>query len=546
MKAITLHLLLIFCITISSAQELKHATSNWEFSSDEKLTWSSDFPHTKGHYWLRTKVTIHQAGSPQIPYGVGVSMLASTKVYWDGKLIGKNGEIGKSKKTEEVGKMMSIHLVPNKELDAGEHEITVEFSNFNSNKFRIYAADLYNYDETLQNPIILTAYVHIYAGLFLIIGLFYLFRFTIDKKAITSLLFSLLCLFFFSLIIVEYVKNYYNYPHTFHFVRLQIIYAITLTISLLLPSFFLYRLEIPKKRIWIIISLMIILPFIFTIQYGYDMATNLSMIVGFFIATIVCAYALFLGKKDARLLFFTILPIPFILLFWGQYYDVSLYIGFGFLIIVNLISLALKDRENQKVKEEALLVSSRLQMELLKKNIQPHFINNSITSAIDWMERNPQKGIDLLFALSKEFDILNDISERKLIPIMKEIELCKAHLEIMSYRKEEEYELICKNIDEHDVIPPAIFLTIVENGISHKETSNQKMNFYLSAQKNENTISFNLLAEGKISDPNPSMKEGTGIKYIKARLQESYDEKWSFSSGPTVDGWTSKIVIPRN
>lgn len=525
------------------AQDLTFTSVEGEYSSEDQQNWSSTMPTESGNYWYKKSFDISSSGDSLTLYGIGISMLASTKVYWDGAIVGYNGIIGKNASEENPGKMMSIHMLSPQQLSIGNHELLVEFSNHHSNKFRLYAATIFDYDEVLQKPIILTAYVHIYAGLFLIIGLFYLVRYLIDRKSPATMLFSMLCLFFFSLIIIEYVKNYYIYPYPLHFMRLKVIYAVTAIISLIMPIFFLYRFEIERKWLWVLACIALLLPLIFTISYGYDLATNTSMIIGFVISSVICAWAYKLKRKGALFLLATLLPVPIALLLWNRYYDLTLYVGFGFLIIVNLISLALTERENQKEKEEAKLISSRLKLELLKKNIQPHFINNSITSAIDWIERNPQKGVDLLFALSREFDILNDISERKLIPIIKELELCRAHLEIMGFRKEEDYELITHNIDEHDIVPPAIFLTLVENGISHKNSGNKSMRFILNYECSKHSKVYEFLAEGEAGELDFEITYGTGLRYIEARLEESFPGHWTFSSEPSQAGWLSRIEI---
>ena len=88
--------------------------------------------------------------------------------------------------------------------------------------------------------------------------------------------------------------------------------------------------------------------------------------------------------------------------------------------------------------KNSLVQSTRLRLELLKKNIQPHFLMNTLTSLIDWIEETPKKGVLFIEALAKEFDLLNQIENQTLIPVSQEIALCRAHLEIMEYRERSE------------------------------------------------------------------------------------------------------------
>ena len=164
---------------------------------------------------------------------------------------------------------------------------------------------------------------------------------------------------------------------------------------------------------------------------------------------------------------------------------------------------------------------------------------------MEWVERSPQKGIEFIEALAGEFDLLNDMADKKLIPIQHEIDLCKKHLEIMSFRKEVAYEWQDENIDQTQLIPPAILHTLVENGITHSKTpSNGKIKFKLSAENMDNTVKYSLKVFATDRGGNSS-GSGTGLKYIRSRLTESYGKNWSLESGETNNGWLTEIKIQK-
>lgn len=538
-------LFLCLCTSIVYGQDVSAHLENWEFSTDNKVTWSKQSPEKLGQFWLRSPISINEEPEEGRLYGLAVGMLASSEVYWDGKLLGKNGSIGSIKSSEEPGLMTKLFHVPIDLLTVGEHLIEVRFSNFHAGKnIRFYGMWLVDYDNALERPLLLTAFIHIYAGFFLIIGLFYVTRYFLDRNSSTPLLFALLCLGFFALIIIEYMKFYVIYEYHWHFIRLKVILALSIFIALTLPAFFLSRFNLINKWKTLLVPFFIMLCLIFAVDYGYDFSTNLSMMLGFITSSIICIYALSIKKRDALLLLLSVLPATIALFVFFKFYDLILYIGFGNLILVNLLSLAYQERRLRNEKEAATLMSNRLKLDLLKKNIQPHFINNSITSAIDWIERSPEKGVEFLFALSREFDILLEISEKERIPLIKEIELCKAHLEIMSFRKEEPYELIVSKLDEYDIIPPAIFLTVIENGISHQKSEGRGINFHLSSMVSNGKRKYIIHVSGKSDPSKEGICAGTGTKYIEARLEESYPGAWKHTSFQVDDGWQTEISMP--
>ena len=78
--------------------------------------------------------------------------------------------------------------------------------------------------------------------------------------------------------------------------------------------------------------------------------------------------------------------------FLDSYYyaSMALLAGTLFVLQANAINRAERLRAEEKLK------SSRLELELLKRQIQPHFIMNTLTALSEWILTNPgkQRGYD--------------------------------------------------------------------------------------------------------------------------------------------------------
>ena len=209
-----------------------------------------------------------------------------------------------------------------------------------------------------------------------------------------------------------------------------------------------------------------------------------------------------------------------------------------------LYLLSLRIKEQRLAYETSLVQSTRLRLELLKKNIQPHFLMNTLTSLIDWVEESPKKGVLFIEALAKEFDLFNQIENKTLIPITQEIALCRAHIEIMEYRKEINYSWKDEGIDPKEKLPPAILHTLLENGITHSlPLEDNSIKFKLVFESNDEYKCYTFLTFAAGVRQTANREDGTGLKYIKARLTESYNAKWDFTSEPTSHGWKNTIKI---
>ena len=208
-------------------------------------------------------------------------------------------------------------------------------------------------------------------------------------------------------------------------------------------------------------------------------------------------------------------------------------------------ALALHLRDERRQAREAVLTAARLEIELLKKNIQPHFLLNTLATIMEVIEQEPKTAVALIEALAGEFRVLARISGEKLIPLAQELELCRAHLAVMSLRKGARCALEARGVDEYALVPPALFHTLIENGLTHLLPRDGKIDFTLSAEQFPGASRYILVACGSRQDTarGETAREGTGLRYIKARLEESFTGRWQLRSEPVVEGWCTVIEI---
>ena len=516
---------------------------SWANPKYDDRRWSRDtYIDTNAQFWLRETLLMSERFSTGETKGVAVNLLASYELYWDGHFLGKNGIIGQNRSTEVEGQHFKAFILPDSLASPGIHTLAFRSSNFHlENKVRPFGTWVGLYEDLIKKPIIFTALIQVLGGIFLVIGLYYLFIFFINYRQWAYLFFGFLCLVFFALVLFEYLKFHYWYPYSFHYVRLEIIEFLTLLFNALLLLFFLHRFHLPKKEILFILFIILIvllktgilIPFA-----GHDIRLLIMSLTTFYAAALIIFWAYLNKKPGSREALLGIIPCLFLFV----YYDLMLFLGFSNLVLFNLLSFSLQQKQMQQAKQTALLRSARLETELLKKNIQPHYLMNTLTSLLEWVEKDPKVGAHFIGALADEFKILNRISDKQLIPLSQEIELCRSHLKILSYRKGKQYNLETDNIPEKAFIPPALILTLVENGITHnrneKDSVAQKLTFYQSPGFKE----FKVQSGGVIKKTVP-IRDGTGFKYIKARLEESYPGKWEFCSQPIENGWESIIRI---
>ncbi|PKV51290.1 sensor histidine kinase YesM [Aquimarina sp. MAR_2010_214] len=518
--------------------------SQWATKDWDHQHWKNQVNVTGGEvFWSRTEVEITKAPELFQRYGVFINTFGEYDVFWDGVLIGENGNPGQEATHEPSGELWATFNIPDTLATKGSHVLALKTSLYYfPNHWRKLYIHVDDYDHLVRSQLINTAFMHIFAGAFLIASLYFFFLFLSEKKGYPILIFSTSCFLFFALIMMEYVKFYVPIHYSQHHIRLEIIGGLTFCIAILVPLYFSLQFPFPKRKA-ILITYIGVLVFVFLINhYSYDFtAYNMAITMWIFSFGIIL-FGVYKKTKGAIIVLLALLSCALINAI--TYYDISLFAGFGIILLGMFYILSVRTKEQRLAYEESLVQSTRLRLELLKKNIQPHFLMNTLTSLIDWVEESPQKGVAFIEALAQEFKLFNQIDNHTLIPIGQEIELCRTHLNIMEYRKEIKYHWEEENIDPNQKIPPAILHTLLENGITHGlPNDNNSITFKLIFETGDTYKTYTFLTIAKVRDLEKKIIEGTGIKYIKARLTESYASKWNFSSEATPNGWKNSIKI---
>ncbi|MEX0300626.1 MAG: hypothetical protein AB3N28_16245, partial [Kordiimonas sp.] len=104
-----------------SAEAFDHST--WRFQADRRI----DVP--SGVRWVRAPIYMHEGYlAVERPLSVIVGAMASSEVYWNGTLIGKNGVPAASRKGEVPGVITARHYLPPHLIKPGMNIIAVRLS----------------------------------------------------------------------------------------------------------------------------------------------------------------------------------------------------------------------------------------------------------------------------------------------------------------------------------------------------------------------------------------------------------------------------------
>jgi LytS/YehU family sensor histidine kinase len=167
---------------------------------------------------------------------------------------------------------------------------------------------------------------------------------------------------------------------------------------------------------------------------------------------------------------------------------------------------------------------------------------NTLMAVMEWIEEDPREGVRFLEALADELRIFAEVSGEKLIPAGQELELCRSHLAIMSCRKGTRFALDADGVDGSVCLPPAIFHTLIENAITHNGYGQDEVVFTLREECNGDARRYVMDAPIR-NRARTAAGSGLGLRYVKARLEESFPGRWRVESEPFAACWRTTIEV---
>jgi hypothetical protein len=511
---------------------------------------SKGIPQDNGQYWVQLKVDVFDSSSHE-PIALFSSMLGSYEIYWNGELLARNGIVGESADSEIPGQIIHTVAIPQHLWTQGQHTIRYKVSNYfapESLKKDYFFAQVAPHTSTTVYHLLSTMYPLVVLGALLLLGGFSMLLYCIYIKKVTFVLFSTLSFALALLLIAESWKIIYGYSYDWHLVRLQGIEVITLVISALIPGFFLSYFNTEYKRS-ISIALIIALLLVVISIDGYDQTSrymlSTSIVFSWFVALLGA-----LQKRRLAIPYLVIMTCIAIIsvVYKSSFQDQLIFLSFYIIAVLFVISLSLQIASTQKQKNIARLRSAHLEITLLKQSIQPHFIFNTLSSIEQWIEESPAHAIEFIDELAQEFRFLLEMSEHTLVPISEEIHLCKSHLKIMSFRYALPFTIEVNKYYDDFLLPPAILHTLIENSFTHNNFRKCELGFLLNIA-NEDGYTVLTLQSPTSKDPTSleareRLIDGTGTKYIKGRLSESYNTNWEFEVAHKGNFWVTTIKFP--
>ena len=183
--------------------------------------------------------------------------------------------------------------------------------------------------------------------------------------------------------------------------------------------------------------------------------------------------------------------------------------------------------ENEKVRLEKENVAS--QLVLLRNQVSPHFLMNTLNNIHTLIEIDSEKAQDTIERLSTLMRYLLYDSAQNTIELKKEIEFLTSFIALMQLRHSEEVEVTVDLPDQipETRIPPMLFISLLENAFKHGVSYPLKSYIHFELRLEEASLHCNIKnSNHQVKTNLKGEYSGIGLVNIKKSLKLLYGDNF--------------------
>ncbi len=195
--------------------------------------------------------------------------------------------------------------------------------------------------------------------------------------------------------------------------------------------------------------------------------------------------------------------------------------------------------------EEIILQKSQAELNLLKSQVQPHFLFNALNNIYYRVYKVDPPSAGLIERLSDIMRYFVDESPKEVVPVSTEVAFIENYMELERIRIRHGADIkFEKDYNPELRIPPMLLMTFVENIFKHGIDKSRKQNRVTISLVQQNDFLLFKTSNHK-GDPEPGDQPGGfGIVNLTKRLWMLYGDKFELTIDDEGELFTAFLKIP--
>ena len=520
--------------------------------SQERLN-RKGMPARTGVYWVRMRISRTGSGPVGDAASVRIATVCAYEFYFDGERIGKSGRVGTSRTEEVPGLLDNYYVIPANLFTSGDHVLAFRVSSFHdtfpSDEFGLVVR-FYDDLQLFEFRLWRAAFPMLAACLAALMAVGAVFFAGLSKSRRAVFGFGALCAIVFLMECLNAWRWVSSYPYSWHYPRLLGLTILSHAAGWLLVYSVLHRFR--GRMTWALQWVLLLFGLLMWVLPVAYLERSWLLVLGHFIVSmaILSTAAINRAKGVGVTLAGFVVGFAIMVYTQGRFLEQGVFYVFFLVALVLCIEMAFEMRRERRARQAAMVNSARLEAEFAKRYLQPHFLLNTLAVLQESIETEPAAASKMIDSLGEEFRQLGKMANERLVLLEDELALCRSHLDVMSHRLGCPCELVVtKDEDWECKMPPAILHTLLENAFTHQRDTLEVYRFGLRATVSDGWVTLDFDAPGRPRESGAveSDREGTGqgMRYVRARLEESFSGRWTLTHGPVEKArWHTQLRFP--
>ncbi|OJW54445.1 MAG: hypothetical protein BGO55_12220 [Sphingobacteriales bacterium 50-39] len=225
-------------------------------------------------------------------------------------------------------------------------------------------------------------------------------------------------------------------------------------------------------------------------------------------------------------------------LVFGSYFMTFFIPATGAAIRLSFRSIESSRRVEKLEKEQALS-----ELELLKHQINPHFLFNALNTIYYKIDRSNRPAREILQQFSQMLRYQLYECDKAFVDIANELQFIRQYIELQQQRLNDNYTVRCEGFEEVKglTLSPFLLMPLVENCFKHVSSYADRMNTIIIRCSREGE-SFLFCTRNSIA-PDAPERGGIGLLNIRRRLELLYPGRHALTTRQTSDHYEAILKL---
>ena len=217
-------------------------------------------------------------------------------------------------------------------------------------------------------------------------------------------------------------------------------------------------------------------------------------------------------------------------------------LAFGALVVLgqaSRYSALYRTRQVHASELEARLARTHLQ--LLRMQLQPHFLFNTLNTVAELVHTDPDTADQMITRLGRLLRLSLDHAGHQVVPLRQEIDFLRMYVEIEQIRFQDRlqivWDLAADTLDA--AVPTLLWHPVLENAIRHGVTPLAgRGRIVIASHRNGEDLVLEIRDNGRGLPAGGIPREGVGLRNIRERVDQLYGPRARFTLEPATGGGT--------